>query len=617
MTGQQYNRIRENLLPPNDANEHFGFGIASVSRFGDTVRLLLRDFIPADSSCLLSQSGASVRPDPRFVNYIWALAKKSNSSLIDFHTHPFSDKSVTFSSIDDRSEMESFPQAVQFLGNGPHASVVLGRNSLDARWYDPDKKSLQPVTQVKIIAEKLISFIPTSASKHSRIIEMPNGIDETERYDRQIRVFGKQGQSVLKRLTVGIVGAGGIGSLVFVLLVRLGVGRIIIIDPDTVEASNLNRLSGSTIEDASKKTPKVRMLKRYAAKINPDIKVVAVLGSILEDNKINALKLCDVVFGCTDNEGSRWTLNKFSVEQVVPYLDTGTGAKADAQQNIEHAGGQVRIVIPGSGCLNCISGIDTSIAQQEMMPEPDRQFAQRLGYIDGADIKAPAVASLNGPIANLAVTEFLAFVTGFKGLRRYVFYDFMKTRVECCSFEKDPNCFTCSKTGSFAIGDEGKPLPAELLLDEPVSLIKGESLMKTETVTIEQSIRAFLAKAEENGLEVEGNAEGRWFMLKNLKTASPFSNRLSKLLVKFPEGTNNPVILVPDIAIRINFFSTCSHFATQNKWIKGWQLLCPHIFDDVGTDLFEFVVALTGMIANPSMCGLMGCVHRENAAKSA
>jgi len=85
--------------------------------------------------------------------------------LIDFHTHPFSDKNVCFSCIDDRSEYESFPKVVEYLGQGPHASIVFGRNSLDARWYDPKTKILKPVLEIRILGEKLVKIIPTSSKK--------------------------------------------------------------------------------------------------------------------------------------------------------------------------------------------------------------------------------------------------------------------------------------------------------------------------------------------------------------------------------------------------------------------------------------------------------------------
>ncbi|MFC1604183.1 ThiF family adenylyltransferase [Planctomycetota bacterium] len=287
-----------------------------------------------------------------------------------------------------------------------------------------------------------------------------------EMFDRQIRVFGKAGQRALQKLIVGIVGAGGIGSLIFMLLVRLGVIQIIIIDDDDVEKSNLNRLAGSTLSDAQNKTPKVLMLERRAKEINRHIEVIPVQKSILEEDAQQQLKMCDVFFGCTDNQSSRWEQNRISAEYLIPYFDTGTGIKADADLNIEHAGGQVRVVIPGMGCLNCINGIDMSIAQQEKLPEPERQVAIKLGYIDGADIHAPAVASLNGVIANLAVTEFMAFATGFKPLNRYIFYDFLNALVVPLAFDKNPRCFTCSHLGSLAIGDKGKHLPTEMLINE-------------------------------------------------------------------------------------------------------------------------------------------------------
>ena len=80
------------------------------------------------------------------------------------------------------------------------------------------------------------------------------------------------------------------------------------------------------------------------------------------------------------------------------------------------------------------------------------------------DVHAPAVASLNGVIANLAVTEFLAFATGFKPLQRYIHYDLLKARTVGLNFDRDPNCYTCSPTGSLAVGDVGAVLPADMLV---------------------------------------------------------------------------------------------------------------------------------------------------------
>jgi hypothetical protein len=160
-----YDPIRECLFPAGNSDEHFGFALAGMIRCYGLCRLLVRMFIPADQSCLIRQSPVCVRPDPRFTQYVWVLAKRSNSCLIHMHTHPFSDTHVTFSPVDDASDRESFPQAEAYLDHGPQASIVFGKNSLDARWYNPITGYFEPVTEVRVIGEHLVTITPTSARK--------------------------------------------------------------------------------------------------------------------------------------------------------------------------------------------------------------------------------------------------------------------------------------------------------------------------------------------------------------------------------------------------------------------------------------------------------------------
>jgi len=136
---------------------------------GEHCNLLVRHFIAADGSCLVKRTGVRVSPDPRFVAYAWTLAKASNSVLIHIHTHPFSDKYVGFSGIDDASDEETFPKLVDYLGKGPHAAIVLERNCLDARWYDPKNKTLKPVEAVKVLGERLITITPSSIHRNTTI----------------------------------------------------------------------------------------------------------------------------------------------------------------------------------------------------------------------------------------------------------------------------------------------------------------------------------------------------------------------------------------------------------------------------------------------------------------
>src|SRR5690606_10510517 len=70
-----------------------------------------------------------------------------------------------------------------------------------------------------------------------------------EIHDRQVRMFGAAGQDMLKRSKVAVVGLGGIGSLVCEYLTRLGIGELLLVDPDRIEESNLSRVVGARSRD--------------------------------------------------------------------------------------------------------------------------------------------------------------------------------------------------------------------------------------------------------------------------------------------------------------------------------------------------------------------------------
>src|SRR5207249_6359893 len=106
-------------------------------------------------------------------------------------------------------------------------------------------------------------------------------------------------------------------------LVRLGVGRIILVDADRIEASNVSRVFGSVQSDISAKTPKVEAFTRWAAQISPGTRVEAYARSVLESEIAARLREADVIFGCTDNHTSRVLLNQMSYQYLIPYIDMG------------------------------------------------------------------------------------------------------------------------------------------------------------------------------------------------------------------------------------------------------------------------------------------------------
>ncbi len=206
----------------------------------------------------------------------------------------------------------------------------------------------------------------------------------------------------------------------------------------------------------------------------------------------------------------------------------------------------------------------------------------------------------------------MAFVTGFKPLKRYIFYDFINASVVPCYFEKDPNCFTCSPAGLLAIGDKGKPLPVEILIDElkPQKQVNGGPKMETESTNKKQLIGSLLTAAQQQGFEIEGNADAQWFLIKNVTLSAQFNKPKTNIMVKFNNESKDPIILVPENLSNNTENGICGNFLEKEPYIKGWNALCPHMFQSIGDEMLEFIACLTGLIANPSLCGLMGCEGR-------
>ena len=190
MTQELDDQMQARLFPAGCSDEQFGFIVAGVNHVGDGYKLLCRKFFYADSSCLVKQSGMGVVPDPRFVQYVWLIAKQGKCCLINVHTHPFCEAGVCFSCIDDRSEAKSYPKEVAFLGPGPHASMVFGRKSVDARWYDAEAQQILPVSEIKIIGSSGIeTLIPTSSEG---VAAVDRAVEEI--HDRQVLAFGEIGR---------------------------------------------------------------------------------------------------------------------------------------------------------------------------------------------------------------------------------------------------------------------------------------------------------------------------------------------------------------------------------------------------------------------------------------
>lgn len=243
----------------------------------------------------------------------------------------------------------------------------------------------------------------------------------SDRYSRNEGLFGQDGQAAIAKTRVAIVGLGGLGSHVAQQLAYLGVRSYALIDFDHVTESSLNRLIGASDANVAARTLKIDVAEGLITGVQPDAAVVKVDRPLTAPTAIAALADVDVVFGCLDRDIHRLDLTDIAARHAKPYFDLATDTVGD---NHEIYGGRV-ILADGTQCLVCLPEIldQRSIATDRL----DHNLRDAQDRIYGVDRSAlgqsgPAVVSINGVVASIAVTEFVARTTGLREPFKHLIY---------------------------------------------------------------------------------------------------------------------------------------------------------------------------------------------------
>lgn len=247
---------------------------------------------------------------------------------------------------------------------------------------------------------------------------------DTKRFDRQIRLFGHQGQERIEKTRVGIIGLGGLGSHVTQQLAYLGTRVFRLIDSDTVDESNLNRLIGATPEDAEAGRAKVAVAERLIGSLTRDADVEQLPESFICDEGVALIRRCDFVFGCVDSDSARLVLNEVCQAFGIPYLDIATDVSRPEGEGLLRFGGRVVYSSDGELCLVCKEALDLRAVRLGLASEGQRREEEDIYGVPRGELggSGPAVVSLNGVLASVAVTEFMAEVTGLRPARRHLEY---------------------------------------------------------------------------------------------------------------------------------------------------------------------------------------------------
>ncbi|MGH7412195.1 MAG: ThiF family adenylyltransferase [Candidatus Methylomirabilis sp.] len=264
----------------------------------------------------------------------------------------------------------------------------------------------------------------------------------SHRFDRNIRFFGREGQERLRSASVAVVGVGGIGTHVVQQLSLLGVGGLALIDAQELDRSNLNRYVGTRYDDPIPGTRKVDHGERITHSIDREIRILKVFDSLVSDQAFTAIIEAGYVFGCVDREGARLILNELCAAYERPYFDLASDILAGKKLSY---GGRVCVAWDGHGCLVCLGILDLAEAQRDLSGPEGRRDLEAIYGVDRGLLgePGPSVVSINGVVASLAVTEFMAAVTGIRSPKRLVKYYGHLSCVTLSNDEPWSDCYYC------------------------------------------------------------------------------------------------------------------------------------------------------------------------------
>lgn len=231
---------------------------------------------------------------------------------------------------------------------------------------------------------------------------------DTKKQLRTISAWGKKTQEDLSRLRIGIIGLGSVGSIVAEILARTGISNFTLIDFDTVEEKNLDRITN--VFDSEIGEAKVYAVKRGIERSasSPNVNIECCEYSICEKEGYETALNCDILYSCVDRPWPRQVLNYITYTHLIPVIDGGILVRSN-KKNTRIIGADWKAVTVGNmrPCLECIGQYKTENASLEksgFLDDPD--------YIQGLENKIldahENVFVFSSHLASLEVLQMLS-----------------------------------------------------------------------------------------------------------------------------------------------------------------------------------------------------------------
>jgi len=300
--------------------------------------------------------------------------------------------------------------------------------------YSPASARSFDADCVRVIGESLRKY-PTTHETAG--VAGAAGSVATDAQDSTVKLWGEDGQKQLNALRVGLIGAGGGGSILAEHLSRMGIGELVVVDYDRLEPANLNRAQGASKADADARRPKVNIAERLARLggtapgFSVDIYEASIVEGRAQYGAVDRLLDCDVIIHAAEGEWPTRVLDEVAHAHLIPVLSGGSHLHNNEGVLDENAYAQVIIAGPEQPCQHCARHWRESTANDEMN-NPDATGPGDYGLGDGAnedvgvadDDREPSTNSVNLIVAGMVALRLQDYMVGVcggqNGIRRFL-----------------------------------------------------------------------------------------------------------------------------------------------------------------------------------------------------
>ena len=401
-----------------DGDEHGSVIVAGIAQSPRGNRLLAQDlFLAVDGKDYVPGERGYRMLRAEFIRDCIRHCRDERLAYLAIHNHGGID-SVGFSSDDLRSHERGYPALLDIARGMPVGALVLAEKAVAGDIWLPGG------------GRAALAYTAVVGRRIERLTPRPIRVDAQYdlSYDREARLLGKTGVALLRQLKVGVIGAGGVGSLLIEFLARLGVGHLIVADPDRVEVENLRRIIAARPFDAlawfadekrpawmrqlAKRfaKPKVKLAERLVHQASSHTRFEGIFDNFLNPKVAAKFSDCDYLFLAADTMQVRLLFNAIVHQYLIP------GVQIGAKALVEEISGDIlqiysvsRPITPDVGCLWCNGLITPGKLQQETQTETERRMQR---YINEPGVIAPSVITLNAIASAQATNDFLFAVTG-------------------------------------------------------------------------------------------------------------------------------------------------------------------------------------------------------------